>query len=401
MPRLKLTDPFIRNHPEPEKRMEIYDSLVNGLAVRITPTGTKSFVYRYRFNDTVRRYTIGRFPAIGLADARQKVKELAYQTSQGIDPLAEKKNKKKKPKKKTFVELARMFKEYHLPKLKKSTQKTYTERIDAEILPVLSDQKVCDIKRSQIMEMLEDIAYGRGRSIHSNRVRAILSSMFSFAVQRGIAEFNPVKTIKPLGKETKRDRVLTEDEIKRLWNGFATLLEPSQSVLKILLLLGQRKGETRRMRWDDLDLNKNLWIIPADQTKAKRKHWLPLPPLAITIIERLKNDSEYVFASKINEGESVKWFHNGFNRLADELNIVDVRIHDLRRTAATYMAEMGTDRTILGKVLNHKGLAGDSQVTARYDRYGYMDEKRRALNRWNQKLLQIIEGTETKIHKIG
>lgn len=399
MPKLKLTDPFIRNHPEPEKRIEIYDKHTSGLAVRITPTGSKSFVYRYRFNDKVRRFTIGKFPKMTLAEARDEVKELAYKVNHGTDPLEEKKAKKSRPTPKKFEYLVKRFKRQHLSTLKESTQRTYGNRIDSEILPAFKGTAVKNISRGVIMELLEEIAFERGYPTHSNRVRAILSSMFSFAVQREIAEYNPVKTIQPLGKEVKRDRVLSEDEIKNLWEKLPILQKSLHGVFKMLLLLGQRKGETCRMKWDDIE--DGVWTIPKEQTKANRKHRVPLPPLAIEIIESLENDSPFVFESRRNKGKHIRWINGAFNRVAEEAEIPDIRIHDLRRTTATYMAELGTDRTILGKVLNHKGLAGDSQVTARYDRYGYMDEKKKALNRWSHKLQKIIEGKEANITKIA
>lgn len=398
MAKLKLTDPFIRNHPEPEKRIEIYDKHTPALAIRITPTGSKSFVYRYRFNDKVRRFTIGRFPKTSLAEARERTGELEREVSEGIDPMEAKKARKSKPKPKKFEYLVNQFKKKHLPKLKASTQRTYTERIDGEMVPAFKGMAVKNITRRDIIELLEEIA-DRGSPYQSNRVRAILSSIFSFGVQREIAEYNPVKTIKPLGKEEKRDRVLDEDEIKQLWKGFEGLREPTRSLFKILLITGQRLGETRQMRWGYIE--DDIWTIPKELTKAKRKHYLPLPPIALEIIKGLENGRKYVFQSPMRDNEPVKEVHSTFKRTAKQAEVGNVRIHDLRRTAATYMAELGTDRTILGKILNHKGLSGDSQVTARYDRHGYMDEKRRALNRWSHKLQQIIEGKESKIHKIG
>ncbi len=399
MASLKLTDPFIRNYPKPESRTEIYDSHTNGLAIRITPTGHKSFVYRYRFNENVKRFTIGTFPAVTLADARGSVKELFYQISHGIDPLEAKKAKKSKPKPKTFQYLADEFKKKHLPKLKETTQKTYRERIDSEMLPVLKNKYVKDISRSDVVGLLEEIAFERSSPIQSNRVRAILSSMFSFGVQREIAEYNPVKAVKPMGEEVKRDRVLDEIEIRNLWAEFEVLPDPTRSLFKLLIILGQRLGETSLMQWEHL--SDSVWTIPKAHTKAKRKHWVPLTDLSLDILDCLENDHKYVFASPVHAGKPINAIQSTWQNVRNRAGLTDVRIHDLRRTAATYMAELGTDRTILGKVLNHKGLAGDSQVTARYDRHSYMKEKRQSLNRWSHKLNHIIADKETKITKIG
>lgn len=421
MPKKELTHKFVEGLQPTEKPISFYDEIESGLILRLSKAGTKTFTYRYRFYGKNRRYTIGKFPAISLKQARDEVREIKVKVNNGIDPQAEKQARKSRPQPKKFEELAERYKKQHLSTLKQSTQRTYGNRIDSEMIPAFKGMYVKDMTRGIILELLEDIAIERNQPTHSNRVRAILSSIFSFAVQREIAEYNPVKTIKPLGEETQRDRVLEDDEIKSLWNGFQKLQKSIGSALQMLLLLGQRKGETCRMKWEDIELDKpfkrsykdengndvseaflvDVWTIPKEQTKANREHEVPLPPLAVEIIEGLRNDSPYVFESNRYKGKPVKWLHDAFKRVAKQAEIEDIKIHDLRRSAATYMAEMGTDRTILGKVLNHKGLSGDSQVTARYDRYSYMDEKQKALNRWSQRLQKIIEGKETNVTKIA
>jgi len=422
MPKKELSHQFIKSLNPPDKPIAYYDEVQPGLILRLSKAGTKSFSYRYQFHGKKRRFKIGTFPGMSLADARDKIHELKTNIKNGIDPQAQREERLHRPEPKKFKYLAEQFKKRHLPTLKESTQKTYTERIDGEMIPAFGNMYIKDISRGDIIELLEEIAFDRGSPYQSNRVRAILSSMFNFGVRREIAEYNPVKLTQPVAKEEKRDRVLAEDEIKRLWNqGFNTVKEPTQSLFKILLILGQRLGETRKMQWDNIEYDKpykrtyidkdgnevkeaflvDVWTIPKEQTKANRKHFVPLPPAALEIIEELKNNSRYVFESPDKKDQPIKWVHTTFKELAKRAKVDNIRIHDLRRTAATYMAEGGTDRTILGKVLNHKGLAGDNQVTARYDRHGYMDEKRTALNRWTHKLQQIINGKETKIHKIG
>jgi integrase len=399
MPKRKLTDAFIRGLGKPKKITIYYDSVSSGLMLRHSKAGSKTFKFRYRFAEKYRNYKIGKFPEIGLRNARKTVIDLKADIQDGKDPQQERNLRRKGST--TFRELTERFIKIHLPTLRETTAQTYKHRINKFLLPRFGDLPADKITRSLIIELLEDIALELDTPVQSNRVRSVLSSIFSFGLQRGIREFNPVKMTKPLGKEVKRDRVLSEAEIRQIWEGFHTLLEPTQSALKLLLLLGQRKGETCRMQWDHVDLKKQLWMIPAEHTKANRKHYVPLSPMAMDIISNLPSDGRYVFQSAVKENTHLTYVYPTYKRLIKDLGITDASVHDLRRTAATYMAEMGTDRTILGKVLNHKGLAGDSQVTARYDRYSYMKEKRRALTRWNQKLEQIITGTETKIHKIG
>lgn len=372
-------------------RIEFYDTVVEGLILRVTSTGYKS--YSLRYGDDGTRYTIGKADDISLSDARDFARDLRFKIRKGEDPQAEKVKARRTVKANTVKDLAEMYKKRHLPHLKESTSKDYTRRIDNFIVPSLGKLPIEDIERYHVIELLEDIAEGDNPApIQSNRVRAILSSMFSFGINRGIADSNPVQHIKPLGKENKRKRVYTEAEIKKLWETFEAIHEPFSSLFKMLLICGQRAGETRLMKWDDI--TDNVWTIPAENKKAKRTQVLPLPELAINILDHRKSDlqtSDYVFASTVNPSEPINWLQKVAGDVRTKSEIPDFRLHDLRRTVATYMAELGVDRTTLGKVLNHKGLAGDTQVTAVYDRHDYLEEKQTALKLWNINLESLIQ----------
>ena len=183
---------------------------------------------------------------------------------------------------------------------------------------------------------------------------------------------------------------------------FETLLEPTSSVLKILLICGQRKTETMRMRWDNI--NEEVWPFQPVSPKNHEEHLVILPDMAIEVLENLKpftRQKQWVFASPKRKNKPLKGVARARKNIQKDSNVSDFTPHDLRRTVATYIAKLGVDRTVLGKILNHKGLAGDSQVTAIYDRHGYMDEKRTAMNHWASHLRQILEEKPAKIHKLG
>lgn len=163
------------------------------------------------------------------------------------------------------------------------------------------------------------------------------------------------------------------------------------------------------MKWEYV--HDGIWTIPEKLTKANREHKLPLPPLAQQILKDLRiytGGSQYVFQSPAKENQPITWIQwhaRSIRDTGDEKGVSDFRIHDLRRTVATYMTGMGINRTVLGKVLNHKQLAGDSHVTARYDRYDYMKEKKTALLQWGTRLQAILSDTEAgtasaTIHKM-
>lgn len=420
MPKQHLTSQFIRNLKPQGKRVEYYDQHlienntlkgtgVKGLFIRLTKSGNVYFYYRYYFNEKSKSYKVGSYPDIGLSEARDKARELAAQVNDGTDPQAEKNKRKHTPKQKTFEQLAEKFKQRHLPSLRASTQKEYNRMIDNELLPEFKGMQVSDITKHHVRNFLDDKAYGTKKQnpapTAANRIRATLSSMFSFGIKKmGLTiDRNPVQQT-PTYKagKNKRDRFYSEDEIKELWNAFGQEVEPIQSVLKILLLAAQRKTETMKMKWDDVQ--DNIWTIPAKNAKNKQSHEVPLSDTALQIIEAMRpitGQSDYVFESPRLENEPISWIKQSVDRVRKNSSVTDFRIHDLRRTAATYMAKGGTDPMIIGKVLNHKELAQENRITAIYNRHDYMEKKKQALNRWSHKLQQIIEGKETKIHKIG
>lgn len=412
MPKEKLDHQKIKSMKNPESRVSIYDTVETGLALRVTPTGNKSFYYRYQFAGKKRRFTLGKFPAISLAEARERTRKLKTKVNDGVDPQAEKKNRRTAPDPTSFKEVSNEFIDIHLPTLRDKTAYEYERIIEKELTPEFGDQQMKDISRHQILSFLDQVAIKRksktgnekGAKTMANRIRSVLSRVYSFGIERGLLEANPVLSI-PTRKEgeNKRERFYSEKEIKKIWEAFEEEDEPVRSVFKMLMLCGQRKTETSRMKWSDI--RGDVWTIPASESKSKRAHDVPLSRFAMDVLEEIKpltGESDFVFESPAKKGQPVQWFKRAVDRIQDRSKVEDFRIHDLRRTTATYMAKLNVDRTVLGKILNHKGLAGDGQVTAIYDRHSYMDEKRQAMNRWAQYLDQVISGkNEAKVYKIS
>lgn len=417
MPKRHLSSKFIQNLKPQGKRVDFYDQHkidpethelkrkgVKGLILRITKAGNKYFYFNYWFDGNSKRYKIGSYPNIGLSKAREEARKKASIVNEGIDPLAEKNKRKQKPDPQTFGELADEFKDKHLPTLRESTRKEYERIIDIELIPKLGKYPINEISKNQIVSLLDDKAYKNDSPTMANRIRARLSKVYSFGMERGLADSNPVQATSTYKSgETKRDRFYEQDEIQELWNFFEQLEQPTKSVLKMLLVTGQRKTETMKMRWDDI--HSDVWTIPAELAKNKKPHDVPLSDMALEIINQIRpitGETDFVFCSPKKENLPMGWLTRARRNIQRQSSVSDFRPHDLRRTVATYMAKLQVDRTVLGKILNHKGLSGDSQVTAIYDRHSYMKEKRQAMNRWSHKLEQIIEGTETKVAgKIG
>ena len=385
---------------EPQgKRIEIFDEGEKGLGLRVTKNGTKTFFYRYRINNKIRRYTIGQFDAVGIREARDEVSRLRVMVLDGLDPQAERQKKKNIHGLKTFSELVEEFKEKYLPTLRENTQKEYIRIIDKELIPVFGKFPVVKITKHEIVEILDNKAYKDKSPTMANRIRSRLSRIFTFGMERGHVEMNPIQNISTYKQgESKRHRYYSEEEMRKLWGFFEDWGEPTRSVLEMLLICGQRKTETMQMRW--IDIQGKVWTIPASLAKNKQPHDVPLSTMALEIIGRMKKlngKSEYVFASPQNPKKPLDSLSRVRQAIKNNTKVSDFRPHDLRRTVATYLAKLGIERTVLGKILNHKGLAGDGQVTAIYDRHSYMDEKHDALELWSKNLRKILAEKNNKV----
>lgn len=392
MPKENLTDPFIRNYPNPDKRVEIYDEHTPGLALRVTQTGKKSFVYRYRHKSKVKRYTIGSYPKIGLAKARKEVKRLAFEVSQNVDPLKERQKEKRKPDLLTFADLAEEFKSKYLPTLRETTRSEYERIIDNELVPKLGTYELPDITKHEVISLLDYKAFKDKSPTMANRIRARLSKVFNFAISRGLAEFNPVsQTPKYKHGENKRDRFYDQDEIRRIWNAALLQNEPGRSIIMMLFYTGQRVGETKKMKKSMI--KDGIWTIPPADAKNASLHEVPLSDQAVNVINQLEPLSEkcdFVFESPVNNGQPIKSLKRVKENIQKISGVTDFRLHDIRRTVTTYMAKLNINRTVLEKVLNQNLNRGGNRVISIYDRHDYFQEKKEAINAWTEYLMQIL-----------
>jgi integrase len=402
MPKKKLTHRFIKGLQPPKKPVTYYDKVETGLLLRLSKIGTKSFGYRYKLRGKNRRFTIGKFPAVSLSDARKQVLQLKVKVNNGIDPQAEKNKKKKTVKKEhTFKDVANEFIAKHLPNLRKRTADEYQRMIEVYLTP-LNNIPIKEITKNDILCILDEKAIIEKSPTQANRIRGALSVVFNFAIDRGLLDSNLINGIPTYKKgRTKRSRYYSPEEIQELWEWFDSFIVPTGQVFKMLLICGQRKTETMKMKWDNIRIN--IWTIPAELAKNGEPHYVPLSEMALQIIQQMHpitGDSDYVFCSPRKENTPIGSIKISKEKIQNESSVSDFRPHDLRRTVATYMAKLAVDRTVLGKILNHKDLARDSQITAIYDRHSYMKEKREAMNRWSNKLQQILVDPHAKITKI-
>jgi integrase len=407
---VRLTDRSIEALRPKAARYEVWDKARKGFGLRVTPRGVKSFVWVYHFGGQPRRLTFGTYPRLSLAGAGVKLAEAKALLAKGIDPgsraVAERDAERHAE---TVEELVTSYLDRYAKVRKRSAFED--ERIlRKDVLSRWSGRKSKDITRRDIVKLLNEIV-DRGAPIQANRTLTILRRMFKFAVGQAILEVSPCDQVEAPSAENERNRALTEDEIRLLWRALDTApMEPNaRRILRLMLVTGQRKGEVMGIPAHEIDYGKQLWILPAERAKNGREHVIPLSAPALEILAEIApNESGCLFPSSLTgkpyRGQSidhaVRYLFDPRPRPKTTKRPSKARTpllagimerftpHDLRRTVATRMRELGISRGDVKMVLNHV----ETDVTARYDRYDGLAEKRRALDIWAKRLIQVVSG---------
>ena len=398
---MRFTDRNIKALKPRDKRYDVFEDGRKGFGIRVSPTGGKSWIFVYRRNGKLSRVTIGNYPEINLADAHTEHARLRAILNKGRDPASVVQTlKHEQIRAPTVEQLVHVYLERHAKVKKRSWQED--ERIlMKDVVSRWGRCKAEDIKRRDIAALMDDIM-DRGSPIAANRTLACVRKMFNYAVERSVLDVSPCVGLKAPGTESRRDRVLSEDEIQAFWQGLekTQITRPIQLALKLQLVTAQRKGEMTSAEWLEFDLGTGWWTIPAEKTKNKLAHRVPLSPLALELLEQIKafpGASRYVFRSPRDDKPMLPTsIDHAIRTNRPALKIEPFTPHDLRRTAASYMTGMGISRLVVSKVLNH----AESHVTAVYDRHSYDLEKRQALDAWSRKLEAIISGKVSKVIRL-
>jgi len=387
MPKCSFTVRWIDSVNLPEKgQVDYFDERTTGLGLRISSAGRKSWFVMYRHSGRLRRYTLGTYPSLGLTHARDKAKELMHESAMGNDPATDKQVNRGAP---TFGEISVQYIELYAMANKRSWKKD--QRIlDYDLLPKWKNVKAHEIKRRDIISLLDTIV--QRAPIQANRTLALLRKMYNWAISRDLVEINPCTAVKMPAKENRKDRMLTEDEIRIFWDGLTTasMSEPTRLCLKLQLVTAQRKGEIIIAEWSEFDLNNGWWTIPSEKAKNNLSHRVPLSSLALQLLEQIKllsGTSRWLFPSRQGDKPVLDTsIDHALHKNEAKFAIPPFTPHDLRRTAASHMTGMVVPRLTVSKILNHI----ESGITAVYDRHSYDQEKRQALDLWVDKLSKIL-----------
>ena len=386
---MRLSERAIKRIPTPADGYTLtWDDELKGLGVRTTANGVKSFVVNYRADGIQRRATLGRFPALSATAARQRGQELLAKVHLGADPLDEQRARRGEP---TFGQLVDEFAKRHLENMKRGYEVERILRADA-IPGFGANTRAAAIRRRDVIELVEEKA--ATAPIAANRLLQAVRRLYNWAIDKDLLETSPcVKVARP-SPEKSRDRVLSVDEIRAVWEKLPNTKRMSEAVrcaLRLILVTAQRPGEVIGMRWDELDLDKGCWEMPRERTKADRAQRVPLTSLALAELEKRPQGDQWVFPSLRDEPIKVLALSHAVRHNRAHWGIAHWTPHDLRRTAASHMAALAIDRFLIARILNH----ADREITAVYDRYRYDKEIRRALNKWDKRLRAIITGETT------
>jgi integrase len=355
---------------------------VPGFGIRVSAAGRRVWFLLYRVNGKLKRHTIGTNPPMGLETARKTARTqlLGVQVEDG-DPQAAKKLRRSAD---TFDTLAERFIEDYA-KPHKATWNEDARQIRTMCLPRWKGKAAVDITRADVRELLRDVAKKRG-GVTANRLRALISKLFRWSVSQDYLPANPASDLPKLAKETGRERVLGEDEIREFWQRANDVENPAIALwLKLRLLTGQRGETLLKMKWVDVDIDKVcVWEVPAADMKARNAHVVPLSSSVCELLKTAK-DTHQKLPTYVLDGGRARRLRLG---VTDLVGLEDFQPRDLRRTCATGMARCGTQRFVVSRVLGHV----DRSVTGIYDRFEYLNEKRVALDAWARRVSQILEG---------
>jgi integrase len=359
-----------------------WDDRLTGLGLRVYPSGKKSFVLQYRAADRrVRLLTLGPYGVLTVDQARDHARRHLVGVRDGEDPVEERRT----PKGITVADFAEVYLERH-SRPRKRTWKEDERRLLTRIVPALGTRRMEDLRRSDIASLHGEL--GKDAPIEANRVLTLLGGLFTKAEEWGhVPEGhpNPARRVSRF-PERSRERWLKPAEMEALVKAVQEEVDPFiQAAVMLYLLTGLRKRELLRARWEHVDIEAAALRIP--ETKSGRPHTVPLSSPALEILSRLPRDGSNPWVFPGTDGTHRKDFKRAWERVRAKAGLEDLRLHDLRRTVGSWMAQAGVPLQVIGEILNHSHPA----VTRVYARLAGT-QSRDALQVFGEEFEKVVSG---------
>jgi integrase len=394
--------------PDQAGRIEVPDAHCPGLYLIVQPSGSKSWAVRYRADGKPAKLTLARYPRMSLADAREAARAALRDVARGADPAARKRVLKDAGGN-TLADHVDVFIRKHARPRNRSWAEQ-KRHLDVYVIPSLGARDVEAITRREVIELLDRIAgrklkakredgkrVVRGGPTQANRVLTTLRRLFNWLVERDVIPASPVAGVKAPAPETRRDRVLTDGELREVWCAAETVGHPIEAIVKLLILTAARRDEIGGARWSWVQ--GSAIVVPADAYKTARSHMIPLASAALAIVDGLArvDGSEWLFPARGASERPVSGFSDMKERIDRAITKARVErgdepmpgwtLHDLRRTARTGLSALKVPPHVAEAVLGHV-LPGVQGV---YDHHTYADEKRAALEAWADHVAGLVK----------
>jgi integrase len=418
--RKKLTEAGVaRLKPPSSGRIQVPDGHLTGLWLRVTDKGVKSWSVLYRANGgPVRRLTLGRWPAVGVGEARDLARAALLTAAKGQDPSLLKREQQEQSADR-FEAVAAEFIERRCRLRQLRTTREIEAAIGKYLLPAWSGRRVGTITRHDVLKVVDAIAdAGHGRQ--ANKVLGLVKRLFKFARRRGVLTGdNPAAEVEKPAREVSRDRVLDDRELAAVWRAAGEMAWPWSPFVRLLVLTAQRRNEVASMRWADLDLEGGFWRMPRELTKMDRSRELPLSGAAVDLLAALPRveGSPLVFpANRAGSPRPISGYSKMKRRLdaealrvlqqeaaelgEDPAKLAPWRLHDLRRSFATTAQRIGVRLEVIEAVLGH--ISGSrAGIVGVYQRHEFLPEQRVALEKWAGHVARLTGGESAKVVQFG
>jgi integrase len=404
-----LTDRYLKSlkGSRDGKPYDIRDTEIRGLRVRVMPSGERTFVLlaRYKHGCAPTRRALGGYPALGLAEAREKAREWRLLISRGIDPAQEQARKRAAELRKQKTTFLAVAEDFIREKLTSERKRREVERdIRREFIPVWGARPITDITALDVRALIKRVR-DEGKTYQAHNLLGHVRRLYNWAIGQHVygIESSPCDRLKPreiIGEKKERTRILNDAELRAAWRAADQIGYPYGPVFKLLMLTGQRKSEVAEARWSEFDLSKQIWTIPVERMKAGAAHVVPLSDNAMAILKPLPrfDGGDYLFSVQFGKRPVAAFSAAKLQFDAEMLKALredepkgklsGFVIHDIRRTVRTGLSAIPNISDLVRELVIGHTKPGLHKV---YDQYAYLDEKRFALDAWAARLRSIIE----------
>jgi integrase len=374
----------------------VFDDVQKGLAVRVTVTGSKTYLAQYTISGQKRRVPLGACSAISLTKAREACVGIMGNRAHGIDTAAERKvqaaadRAAAERERLTLAALVDSWQQLHLTQ-RRARYTREAVRALRHAFPRQWDRPAEELGRPAVVRVLDAIAKS-GRTSIASRTAAYGRACFQWGLKRGTVAANPFSALPAIGEKPKRDRVLSDDELSAVWRAASVMPLPFGGIVRLLILTGQRREEVAGIAWAELSDDFSIWTIAANRTKNGVPHVVPLAEPARALLRALPRAGDLVMPGDRPPSPFSGW-SKAKTRLDTTSGIADWVLHDLRRTMATGLQRLGVRLEVTEAVLNH--ISGSrAGIVGIYQRHDWAAEKRAALDAWAKHVMGAVEGRD-------